>query len=316
MKTTCRRCCRDASSPLDLVACVSCRYRSGMTFTGEPPLVIQSAAELNTWRHKTPGSVAVVMTLGALHEGHLSLVRLAAERADRVVVTVFVNPLQFGPDEDFDAYPRTLSADLALLAPLGVDVVFAPDTDQVYPAGEPAVRLSAGPVGERFEGATRPGHFDGVLTVVAKLLHLTMPDVAIFGRKDAQQLALIQRMVLDLNWPVEIVPAPTVREPDGLAMSSRNRYLDATERADAGVLFKAITAGAAVAHLGTTAVTEAAMALLRDAKGIKLDYLALLDPLDFTKLSDDYTGDAVLATAAWVGTTRLIDNLPITVTAP
>ncbi|WP_165985983.1 pantoate--beta-alanine ligase, partial [Streptomyces sp. YIM 98790] len=192
------------------------------------------------------GPRAVVMTMGALHEGHATLIRAARARAGRdgqVVVTVFVNPLQFGEGEDFDRYPRTLDADLEVAAAAGADAVFAPSAAEVYPGGEPQVRISAGPMGERLEGASRPGHFDGMLTVVAKLLHLTAPDIALYGQKDAQQLALIRRMVRDLDFPVEIVGVPTVREEDGLALSSRNRYLSGAERRTALALSRALFAG-------------------------------------------------------------------------
>ncbi|MBD0713397.1 pantoate--beta-alanine ligase, partial [Streptomyces sp. CBMA370] len=193
----------------------------------------------------TGGPRAVVMTMGALHEGHATLIRAARARVGAegtVVVTVFVNPLQFGAGEDLDRYPRTLDADLDLAHAAGASAVFAPAVDEVYPGGEPQVRITAGPMGERLEGASRPGHFDGVLTVVAKLLHLTAPDLAFFGQKDAQQLALIRRMVRDLNFPVEIVGVPTVREADGLALSSRNRYLSAGERITALALSRALFA--------------------------------------------------------------------------
>ncbi|MFV2120927.1 pantoate--beta-alanine ligase, partial [Streptomyces sp. Act-28] len=189
--------------------------------------------------------VAVVMTMGALHAGPATRVRAARERVGRdgfVVVTVFVNPLQFGAGEDLDRYPRTLDADVRVAGAAGADVVFAPSVDEVYPGGEPQVRVSAGPMGRRLEGASRPGHFDGMLTVVAKLLHLTRPDVAFFGQKDAQQLALIRRMVHDLAFPVEIVGVPTVRETDGLALSSRNRYLSPPERRTALALSAALFA--------------------------------------------------------------------------
>ncbi|MEV6589991.1 pantoate--beta-alanine ligase [Streptomyces acidicola] len=310
------------------------------------------------------GRRAVVMTMGALHEGHATLIRAAREIAGRdgeVVVTVFVNPLQFGAGEDLDRYPRTLDADLKIAEQAGADVVFAPFADEVYPGGEPQVRISAGPMGERLEGVSRPGHFDGVLTVVAKLLHLTRPDVALYGQKDAQQLALIRRMVRDLNFGVEIVGVPTVREEDGLALSSRNRYLSAAERRTALALSQALFAGrdrhaaqealrararevpatraraealsaigesraAADAHAvakavpattsGPADVVVAARLVLEDAARLKppldLDYLALVDPSDFTEISDGFTGEAVLVVAARVGTTRLIDNLPLT----
>jgi pantoate--beta-alanine ligase len=263
----------------------------------------------------TPGRVAVVMTMGALHEGHASLIRAARARVGAkgvVTVTVFVNPLQFGAGEDLDRYPRTLDADLEVAAAAGADIVFAPPVEEVYAGGEPRVRMAAGPMGERYEGASRPGHFDGVLTVVAKLLHLTRPDVAFFGEKDAQQLAVIRRMVLDLDFPVEIVGAPTVREADGLALSSRNRYLSAPERSTALALSRALFAGRDAGR-SPQAVRSAARAVLDEAASLQppltLDYLALVDPSDFTEVPDGHTGEAVLAVAAQVGTTRLIDNV-------
>ncbi|MEU0374371.1 pantoate--beta-alanine ligase [Streptomyces sp. NPDC006283] len=307
------------------------------------------------------GRTAVVMTMGALHDGHAALIRAARERVgDKgfVIVTVFVNPLQFGAGEDLDRYPRTLDADLATAEEAGADVVFAPSADEVYPGGEPQVRITAGPMGERLEGSTRPGHFDGMLTVVAKLLHLTRPDVALFGQKDAQQLALIRRMAEDLNFPVEIVGVPTVREEDGLARSSRNRYLSAPERETALALSRALFAArdrlaaqqalharaevvpaaparaaalsalgearaAADAHavaqawpaIGADAVRAAARAVLDEAAKadppLVLDYVALIDPATFEEVADDHAGDAVLAVAAKVGSTRLIDNIPL-----
>ncbi|MFJ3768473.1 pantoate--beta-alanine ligase [Streptomyces sp. NPDC090082] len=316
-----------------------------------------------------PGGNAVVMTMGALHEGHATLIRAARARVGEkgfVVVTVFVNPLQFGAGEDLDRYPRTLDADLVLAAEAGADAVFAPSADEVYPGGEPQVRISAGPMGERLEGASRPGHFDGMLTVVAKLLHLTAPDLAFFGQKDAQQLALIRRMARDLNFPVEIVGVETVRESDGLALSSRNRYLSAGERRTALALSRALFAARerlaaqealraraaslpgsqgraenraeALSRLGEAraaadahavaqaaeggradAVRAAARAVLDEASRaeppLTLDYLALVDPADFTEVADGHDGEAVLAVAARVGSTRLIDNIPLTLGA-
>ncbi|UWE12975.1 pantoate--beta-alanine ligase [Actinacidiphila bryophytorum] len=255
---------------------------------------------------------AVVMTMGALHEGHASLIREARRLAgtSTVTVTVFVNPLQFGANEDLDRYPRTLDADVEIAAREGADVVFAPDVDEVYPGGQPQVRISAGPMGERFEGAARPGHFDGMLTVVAKLLHLTRPEAAVFGQKDAQQLALIRRMATDLNFPVRIAAAPTVREPDGLALSSRNRFLTAQDRVQALALSRALFAGREKAADGPQAVRAAALAEAA-ASGLSPDYLALIDPTDFTEAAPDHTGPAVLAVAAKVGVTRLIDNIPL-----
>ncbi|MER7580017.1 pantoate--beta-alanine ligase [Kitasatospora sp. NPDC097691] len=268
------------------------------------------------WPDEQPVDNAVVMTMGALHEGHAALIRAARKqvgRDGRVAVTVFVNPLQFGADEDLDRYPRTLDADVKLAEENGADVVFAPSVEEVYPNGEPQVRLVAGPMGERFEGATRPGHFDGVLTVVAKLLHITDPDFAFFGEKDAQQLAVIRRMVADLDFDVEIVGVPTAREEDGLALSSRNRYLSEEERTRALALSEALFAGRDVAAQGPKAVREAASAVLDAAEGVTPDYLALIDPHDFSEAADDFQGEAVLAVAATVGSTRLIDNVRIIV---
>jgi pantoate--beta-alanine ligase len=269
-----------------------------------------------------PPAAAVVMTMGALHEGHAALIRAAREKADAgggtgpVTVTVFVNPLQFGPGEDLDRYPRTLDADVQLAKASGADLVFAPDTAEVYPGGAPQVRITAGPMGEGYEGASRPGHFDGMLTVVAKLLHLTRPRSAFFGQKDAQQLALIRRMVTDLNFPVEIVAVPTVREPDGLALSSRNRYLSPPERARALALSRALFAGRDRLAQGPEAVRAAARAALAAATtaaadGLVPDYLDLIDPAGFTPAAPGHTGPAVLAVAAKVGSTRLIDNVPL-----
>lgn len=206
--------------------------------------LLRTAAELHA--RARGGHRAVVMTMGALHEGHATLIRSARTAAGpdgEVVVTVFVNPLQFGAGEDLERYPRTLEADLKVAEQAGADVVLAPAVDEVYPGGEPQVRISAGPMGERLEGAARPGHFDGMLTVVAKLLHLTRPDTALFGQKDAQQLALIRRMVRDLNFGVDIRAVPTVREDDGLALSSRNRFLSDRERRTALALSQALFAG-------------------------------------------------------------------------
>lgn len=262
--------------------------------------VARTRADLARERAALPGRVAVVMTMGALHAGHAALVRAAREQADSVVVTVFVNPLQFGPGEDLDRYPRTLDADLLLVAECGADLVFAPAPDVVYP-DPPLVRVSAGPVGAVLEGASRPGHFDGVLTVVLKLLHLTRPDVALFGQKDAQQLALIRRMVHDLDLPVEVAVVPTVRDPDGLALSSRNRYLSGEDRRHALALGRALQA---VADSGDVA---AGRAVLSAEPRLQVDYLERVDPVTF---QPDPLGRLVVV-AAWVGGTRLIDNLPM-----
>ena len=260
------------------------------------------------------GRVALVPTMGALHGGHRTLMRLAGERADTVVVSVFVNPLQFGPDEDFDRYPRDLAADTAVCAEEGVDVVFAPSVETMYPT-PPMVTVDAGPMGERLEGASRPGHFTGVLTVVGKLLNLVRPDTAVFGEKDAQQIALVRRMVADLDVPVEIVGAPILRDPDGLASSSRNVYLSDAERRSALALSRALRAGRDAASGGPDAVRAAARAVLDEAAGatppVDLDYLALVDAATFDEAASGHRGDAVLAVAARVGATRLIDNVSV-----
>lgn len=269
--------------------------------------VARTRAELAEALTPLTGSRGLVMTMGALHEGHLTLVRRAGELADHVVVAIYVNPLQFGPGEDFDAYPRTLEADLALLEPAGVDVVFAPSDAEVYPR-EPLVRIDPGPVARILEGRTRPGHFAGVLQVVHKVMNLTRPDFALFGRKDAQQLALVTTMVEDLDMGVRIVPVEIVRDDDRVARSSRNAYLSAGERVQARALSRALAAGAAAAAAGGPAASlAAARAVLDAADGVDLDYLVLVDPSTFTDLT---VGAPVglLAIAARVGPTRLIDN--------
>lgn len=282
---------------------------------GQTPAVARTRAELAA-ALRGGTTRAVVMTMGALHAGHLSLVREARARAGQVVVTIFVNPLQFAPAEDLDRYPRDLPGDLAALTGpdlLGAgDVVFAPEPGEMYPDGDPAVRVSAGPVGTVYEGATRPGHLDGVLTVVLKLLHLTDPDVALFGRKDVQQLAAVRGMVRDLDVPVEVVGVPTVRDADGLALSSRNAYLSAAEREQALSLSRALEAGRATAARGggPDEVRAATRAVL-DGAGVGTDYVALVDDLTFADVHAPTDGPAVLAVAATVGSTRLIDNTDV-----
>ena len=274
------------------------------------PAVAKSRAELAGVRDALQGEVAVVMTMGALHEGHGELIRAARSRGDSVIVTIFLNPLQFAPGEDLDRYPRTFDADLALCTREQVDVVFAPTPDVIYPEGEPDVRVAAGRLGDRLEGEHRPGHFDGVLTVVGKLLHLTRPDVAFFGEKDAQQLELIRRMVRDLDFPVEVVGWPTVRESDGLALSSRNMYLSERDRAAALSLNQALQAGAAAGRGGPRAVLAAADQILAAEPGVAVDYVALVDEGTWAD-ADATTAKARLLVAARVGTTRLIDNVSV-----
>jgi pantoate--beta-alanine ligase len=234
-------------------------------------------------------------------------VRRARTLAETVVVSIFVNPLQFGPSEDFDRYPRTLDADLAALVGLA-DVVFAPGVPEMYPDGASETRVMAGQVGSLYDGVSRPGHFDGTLTVVAKLFGIVAPDVAIFGQKDAQQVFLVGRMVRDLNFPMSIAVVDTVRDPDGLALSSRNRYLDAGERQTALALPAALAAGAAAADGGTQAVLDAARAVIDAEPAVRLDYLDVVDPDTFLPARSDHRGPASIIVAARVGSTRLIDN--------
>ena len=225
-------------------------------------MVAETVAELHDLVAGLPGPVALVPTMGALHEGHRALVRAARERAGSVVVSVFVNPTQFGPGEDFDRYPRTWDADLAALAEEGADAVFHPPGDEVYPPGAVGVAVHPGPLGDVLEGAVRPGHFTGVLTVVAKLLGLVRPDLALFGEKDYQQLTLIRAMARELALGVEVVGVPTVREDDGMALSSRNRYLSPGQRATAATISRALRAGADAGPHGAGAVLAAARGVL------------------------------------------------------
>jgi pantoate--beta-alanine ligase len=278
------------------------------------PLVVPTRAALaETLAARAAGRRAVVMTMGALHEGHLELVRAARAQADEVVVTIFVNPLQFGPGEDLDAYPRRLEADVDLLTGEGVDVVFAPSVEEMYPGGEPLVRVASGRLGTLLEGRTRPGHFDGVLTVVLRLLNLVRPDVAVFGEKDAQQLLLVRRMVADLAVPVVVHGVPIVRDTDGLALSSRNAYLSADERRRALVLPGALRAGADAAARGGTPddVRAAALGKFAGSPDVVLDYVALVDPSTVEDVPVTYAGPALLLVAAWSGSTRLIDNTAV-----
>lgn len=263
------------------------------------------------WR-RAGSTVAVVMTMGALHAGHAELIHRAKERSDRVVVTDFLNPLQFAPGEDLDKYPRTFAADLELCAAEGVDLLFAPGPAEVYANGDPLVRVHAGPIGDVLEGQSRPGHFDGVLTVVAKLLNLTAADIAYFGQKDAQQLWLISRMVRDLDFAVEVVAVPTVRDNDGLALSSRNTYLAPQDRGQALALYEALQLGVNAAPTSADAALAATRAHL-EAAGIEIDYVALVEPTSFEPFDGTGEGEAILLVAAFVGTTRLIDNVRLAI---
>ena len=263
------------------------------------------------------GTVGFVPTMGYLHAGHRSLVE-AARECDLVAVSIFVNPLQFGPGEDLDDYPRDLDRDLELLESAGADLVFAPDADEMYPDGPPQAAVDPGPLEDRLEGAARPGHFRGVCTVVAKLFGLTGACRAYFGEKDAQQLAVIRRMVADLDMPVEVVGCPTVREEDGLAMSSRNTYLDAEERAAATCLYEALARAAWLVDGGErdARVLVAEMAKRVGAERLaRIEYVAVVDDVSFDDVERlERNGRALVA--AHVGKARLIDNLRLPVEDP
>ena len=285
------------------------------------------AASARLLAQKGGTSQGLVPTMGALHEGHAQLARTAVAQNDVVAATIFVNPLQFGEAADLERYPRTLDADLALLDAEGVDLAFAPGVEEVYPGGAPLVRITAGPLGEKWEGASRPGHFDGALTVVAKLLHYGIPGAglpgggqpayrAYFGQKDAQQLALVQRMVADLNFPVEIVPVPIVRSADGLALSSRNRFLSENQREAALVLSRALRLIEERANAHEPLDIESAQALVRSQPLVELDYFEVVDPRTLEPLAENcrdtpFRGEGLAIIAAKVGPVRLIDNAPL-----
>ena len=270
--------------------------------------VVRTRLELAAARRALTGRVVLVPTMGALHEGHRALLRAAASMGDHVVVSIFVNPTQFAAGEDLERYPRTPSADLDMCAEEGVDLVFAPECEQVY-GSDLGIRIDGGALAGELEGAVRPGHFSGVLTVVAKLFGMVRPDAAVFGEKDYQQLVLIRAMSQDLLLGVAVFGHPTVRESNGLALSSRNRYLDGHQRVVARTLSRALTAGAAMAEQGGSRVRAAAQEVLDAEPELELDYLALTDP-DLGPAPK--FGPARLLVAARLGTTRLIDNLPVT----
>jgi pantoate--beta-alanine ligase len=257
-------------------------------------------------------TIGLVPTMGALHEGHLSLVRAARAACDATVATIFVNPTQFGPNEDFSKYPRTFEADCELLRSEGVDLLFAPAVDEMYPPGATTF-VDVDEIQDRLDGQSRPGHFRGVATVCAKLFHIVAPQKAFFGQKDAAQVAVLRRMVRDLNFDLELVVCPTVREPDGLAMSSRNRYLSEENRAQALILHRTLRHIEARIEIGETSTAE----LIRTGLGVmaedpdaRLDYLRIVDPDTLEDLRDVEKG-ALIAVAAWIGPARLIDNVLI-----
>jgi pantoate--beta-alanine ligase len=274
-------------------------------------LVARTRDELDTalkpFRADQAG-VGFVPTMGALHSGHAALMRAARDRVPAMVVSIFVNPLQFGPNEDFSRYPRPFEADLAMCAAEGVAVVFAPPCDVVYPTGDPSITVDPGPLADDLEGASRPGHFRGVLTVVAKLFGLVRPDLAVFGQKDYQQLALIEAMTRDLSMAVEIVGSPIVREPDGLALSSRNRYLGPYDRRRALALVAGLRAGAEAGAAGPDAVQRAGSSVLEAADGVDLDYFEVR-ATDLGPAPE--SGIGRMLTAARVGPTRLVDNMAV-----
>jgi pantoate--beta-alanine ligase len=290
---------------------------------GSGPVLLRTRAELAAARPGLAAPVVLVPTMGALHAGHRALLRAARACAGRgpatgsVLVSIFVNPLQFRPGEDLGRYPRTLEADLAMCAAEGVRAVFAPAAAEMYPGGRPEVTVDPGPMGQVFEGEFRPGFFGGVLTVVLKLFHLTRPDVAVFGEKDAQQLALVRRMVSDSDLGIAISSVPTVRDADGLATSSRNRYLSAADRALALALPRALRAGQAraAAGAGSAAVLAAAREVLGAEPGLAVDYVAVVDPRTFAVAGPGHAGPARIIAAVTAGGTRLIDNVPVMLTA-
>nr|WP_296772922.1 pantoate--beta-alanine ligase [Rhodococcus sp. (in: high G+C Gram-positive bacteria)] len=281
-------------------------FKAGELTVHHHPAVVTSVSKALRGVGKT---VALVPTMGALHAGHIHLVRQAKRTGSVVIVSIFVNPLQFGVGEDLDAYPRTLDADVELLREEGVEIVFAPSATDMYPAG-PRTTVHAGPLGAELEGSSRPTHFAGMLTVVAKLLQIASPHAAYFGEKDYQQLTLIRQMVRDLNFDVKIFGVPTVREQDGLALSSRNRYLDESGRAAAMTLSAALVAGAHAAAGGAEAILATARGVLDAVPGVEVDYLELRG-VDLGPAPD--RGDGRLLVAAKVGTTRLIDNVGVAV---
>jgi pantoate--beta-alanine ligase len=258
-------------------------------------------------------TLGFVPTMGALHAGHLSLVAAARSECDAVVASIFVNPMQFGPGEDYEAYPREFVADYNKLELAGAHALFVPSVDEMVPAGNTSY-VDTGGLGTRLDGASRPGHFRGVATIVARLFHIVQPDRAYFGQKDAAQIAVLQRMVRDLNFPVHLVVCPIVREQDGLALSSRNHYLSPRERSRALILSRALTAAEQLAQQGETSAEVLRAAMLKTFaadREVRVDYASVVDPESLLPV-EDVTDGALIAVAAWVGNTRLIDNLLLT----
>jgi pantoate--beta-alanine ligase len=279
------------------------------------PAVIRTISEMQKWTDDLrvgERRIGLVPTMGFLHAGHATLIQQAARLTSEVVVSLFVNPTQFGPTEDFEAYPRDFESDFDLIAAAGGSLVFAPTRDEMYPEGF-ATRVTVGMLSEHLCGASRPGHFEGMATIVAKLLSTVRPHFAIFGQKDAQQLGVIRRMVRDLNLDVEIVGAPTVREADGLAKSSRNSYMDAQEREEAAVIFQALQRARDLVLAGETEtrnVLRAMDKLLQNKPKAEVEYIAAVDPVDFQPVQT-LSGRVLIATAVRFGKARLIDNLMV-----
>lgn len=280
-----------------------------------PPVtrLVTTKQALREHRAAMDGTVAAVLTMGSLHAGHLALVERARELADHVILTDFVNPLQFGPGEDYEAYPRDLEADVALVDGL-VDLVFAPGVQEMYPVLPPTVSVTAGRAGTVLEGAARPGHFDGVVTVVAKLLRLTDPHLSVFGRKDAQQLAIIQRLVADLDLPVRIEPVEIQREESGLARSSRNAFLSSAGKEQALALSR--TLAAALGAAPSLSGIRHALAAARERAEIDWDYALALDPATLEPVAEDHRGEVLVVLAGRVEDTRLLDAAVAVATAP
>ncbi len=279
--------------------------------------ILTSSQDMRDACRRTKGRIGLVPTMGALHDGHLSLIRRARAECDTVVASIFVNPTQFAPGEDYDIYPRSLDEDCVKLEGAGADLLFTPNVEEMYPAGLTSGSMSSVDVGEvanRLDGASRPGHFRGVATVVTKLFHIVGPDRAYFGQKDAAQIAVLRTMIRDLNFPVQLVACPIVREPDGLAMSSRNLRLSPDERRRALVLHAALQAACELAAAGETSsavLREAMLKRFAEAPGVRLDYASIVDPDRLLPVEDisATSAGALMAVAAWVGSTRLIDNV-------
>lgn len=282
--------------------------------------IIRSAGEMQSHAEKIRSSgkrIGVVPTMGYFHEGHTSLIRIARERCDVVVTTIFVNPAQFGTGEDFEQYPRDFERDKALAEEAGTDVIFAPDAEEMYPPGFGTFVVPEDGA-SILEGQVRPSHFRGVVTVVVKLFHLTKPHIAVFGQKDAQQVFVVRRMIRDLNFDIDLVVAPTIREQDGLAKSSRNLYLTAAERAEAPLLYQALKEAESLAALGerkAEKIRAAVSEVLQRAKLATADYVAVVDPETFREVGELHPPLALVAVAVRFGSARLIDNILISVSS-